>query len=71
VENLQSIVLVSGGATILPGSTGAVTIKSWDIGPRYTTVDGIGGPVTGYVSTKTPNLLNGAGRLFTRSKPQY
>ena len=44
------------------------------MGKRYTTTDGVGAFVTGYVSpvpTKSPNLLDNTGKIFEQSKPLY
>ncbi|KAL2015521.1 hypothetical protein VTK56DRAFT_5338 [Thermocarpiscus australiensis] len=74
--NTPSVVLVSGGETILAGVTGgSATIRSWAMGPRYTDLDGSGSYVTGDISpapSKPAVLLDGgSGKFFTRSKPQY
>lgn len=73
VENSASVVLVSGGETILPGSTGALYFNSWANGYQYLP-DGSGGKATGFVNPapeKPAALLDGNGAYFTRSKPQY
>jgi hypothetical protein len=76
--NTPSVVLVSGGETILPGVSGGglATIRSWAMGPRYTSADGSGSNATGPIDPppdKPAVLLDGggSGRFFTRSKPQY
>ncbi|KAK4238373.1 glucan 1,3-beta-glucosidase [Achaetomium macrosporum] len=75
--NTPSVVLVSGGETILEGVTGgSATIQSWAMGPRYTDIDGSGSSVTGHINpppAKPAVLLDGggSGKFFTRSKPQY
>jgi glucan 1,3-beta-glucosidase len=76
VENSggQAVVLVSGGATILAGSDGPLTIPSWALGRRYTSPDGTGEYVTGLVEPapqKPASLLDSTGAYFQRSKPQY
>ncbi|KAI0384726.1 pectate lyase superfamily protein-domain-containing protein [Hypomontagnella monticulosa] len=73
VENSASVVLISGGATILPGSTGALYFNSWANGYQYLP-DGSGGKATGFINPapeKPAALLDGNGAYFTRSKPQY
>ncbi len=74
--NTPSVVLVSGGETILSGvNGGSATIQSWAMGPRYTSIDGSGSYVTGNIDpapVKPAVLLDGSsGKFFTRSKPQY
>ncbi|KAI1114872.1 pectate lyase superfamily protein-domain-containing protein [Nemania sp. NC0429] len=80
VENSASIVLISGGETILPGSSGQLYFDSWGMGGRYSSIDGhadpggSGGFVTGFISpsvVKPAVLLDDAGKIFERSKPQY
>ncbi|KAL7912414.1 pectate lyase superfamily domain-containing protein, partial [Trichoderma velutinum] len=75
VENSASVVLVSGGETILPGSTGALYFNSWGMGPQYLSFDGSGSRKTGFINpapNKPTSLLDSStGRYFTRSKPQY
>ncbi|KAK3689920.1 pectate lyase superfamily protein-domain-containing protein [Podospora appendiculata] len=74
VENSASVVLISGGATIFPGSSSPIHFTSWAMGNQYTSISGRGGPATGFVNpapVKPPSLLDGTGRIFTRSRPQY
>lgn len=73
VENSESVVLINGGATILPGSSGAQYFNSWANGYRYLP-DGSGGKATGFLNpapNKPPALLDGSGAYYSRSKPQY
>ncbi|KAF4186957.1 hypothetical protein CNMCM7927_004692 [Aspergillus lentulus] len=73
VENSQSVVLVSGGDTILAGSSGPLYFNSWANGYQ-TLSDGSSGSRTGFVSPaprKSPGLLDSSGAYFSRSKPQY
>ncbi|RYP46402.1 hypothetical protein DL768_007369 [Monosporascus sp. mg162] len=73
VENSESVVLVSGGETLLPGSRGPLWFNSWMSGYQVLP-DGYSGRRTGFVGAK-PNkptaLLGGQGGYFYRSKPQY
>ncbi|KAH8810663.1 pectate lyase superfamily protein-domain-containing protein [Xylogone sp. PMI_703] len=73
--NTPSVVLVSGGATILEGTTGpATTIQSWAMGRRYISTDDSGTSTAGNLDpapNKPAALLDGTGKWFTRSKPQY
>ncbi|RYO88204.1 hypothetical protein DL764_008763 [Monosporascus ibericus] len=73
VENSESVVLVSGGETLLPGSGGPLWFNSWMSGYQVLP-DGYSGRRTGFVGAK-PNkptsLLGGQGGYFYRSKPQY
>jgi hypothetical protein len=73
VENSASVVLISGGATLLDGSSGPLYFNSWANGYRYLP-DGTGGKQTGFIepaTSKPPSLLDGSGAYFTQSKPQY
>lgn len=75
--NTPSVVLVSGGETILPGTSGpAVTIASWAMGRQYSGPDDGGTSTAGSLSPalrKPAALLDPSDRHmhFTRSKPQY
>lgn len=73
VENSQSVVLVSGGDTILEGSFGPLYFNSW-VNGYQTLSDGLSGSRTGFVSPaprKSPGLLDSSGAYFSRSKRQY
>ena len=73
VENSAAVVLISGGATILAGSSGPLYFNSWANGYQYLP-DGTGGKRTGFIDpapVKSPGLLDGSGAYFTQSKPQY
>ncbi|KAF5855169.1 hypothetical protein ETB97_009769 [Aspergillus alliaceus] len=73
VENSASVVLVSGGDTILEGSTGALYFDSWVSGYRYLP-DGSGGRSSGFMNQKPDKpsaLLDGSGAYFRKAKPQY
>ena len=65
-ENVDRIVQVDGGATLLSGKEGL-----WATGKRYNGSDGSmqTGPVTAPAKGKA--LLDGNGRLYVRSRPQY
>ncbi|KAK1458297.1 hypothetical protein CMEL01_15644 [Colletotrichum melonis] len=72
VENSESIVLVSGGETILAGSGGALYINNWVSGQQY--LPSGSGKKSGFMNPavkKPQGLLDGSGRYFVRSKPQY
>jgi glucan 1,3-beta-glucosidase len=74
VEDSESIVLVSGGATIFPGSSGQITVESWAMGGAYFDENGDRQYLTGYVNptpSKPPSLLDSTGRYFTHPKPLY
>lgn len=73
VENSDAVVLVSGGDTVLAGSTGALYFNSWALGYQYSP-DGSGGQRSGFVDPapdKPASLLDASGVFFTQSKPQY
>ena len=63
------------GKKLYTGSTsGPITIQSWAMGRRYTSFNGTSSYVTGLLDpapTKSPALLDGSGKFFERSKPQY
>ncbi|KAK4209912.1 pectate lyase superfamily protein-domain-containing protein [Rhypophila decipiens] len=73
VENSESVVLVSGGPTLLPGSGGPLFLDHWVSGYQVD-VDGNGGELSGYSEVK-PNkpsgLVDPRGAWYYRSKPQY
>lgn len=73
VENSQSIVLVSGGDTVLAGSGGPLYFTSWASGYQVLP-NGVSGKRTGSMNTapqKPAALLNSSGGYMYRSKPQY
>jgi glucan 1,3-beta-glucosidase len=73
VENSASVVLINGGETVLDGSSGPLYFNSWAQGYQYLPSGG-SGKLTGFINPapkKSPNLLDGSGAYFTRSKPQY
>ncbi|KAI5922256.1 pectate lyase superfamily protein-domain-containing protein [Camillea tinctor] len=74
VELSASVVLVDGAETILPGSQDPIYFNTWGMGKRYTSLDGDGEQVTGFIEPavqKPPSLLDGSGNVFSRTKPQY
>ncbi|KAH7303156.1 pectate lyase superfamily protein-domain-containing protein, partial [Stachybotrys elegans] len=74
IENSASVVLIDGGETILPGTAGTMTIPTWALGKRYTTLESKGEMITGYIDlpmSKPRDLLDGNGRVFARPKPHY
>ena len=74
IENTESIVVLSNGTTIVQGSADPITVKSWATGERLTTIDNIGAQARRFVSPspiKSPILLDGTGKFFERSRPQY
>lgn len=65
--------LVSGGATILPGSASALTFNSWVSGYQ-SLPSGSSGKRSGFSKpavVKPSGLLDSSGRYFWRPKPQY
>ncbi|KAI1076806.1 pectin lyase-like protein [Whalleya microplaca] len=74
VEASAAIVLVSGGATLLEGSTeDSLYLSSWASGYQYGP-DGGGGKTSGYIvpaPNKPESLLNPSGQYLVQSKPQY
>jgi glucan 1,3-beta-glucosidase len=74
IENTESILVLSNGTTIVQGSADPITVKSWATGERFTTIDNIGAQARRFVSPspiKSPILLDGTGKFFERSRPQY
>jgi hypothetical protein len=73
VENSASVVLISGGETLLPGSTGALYFNSWVSGYRFLP-DGSAGKSNGFINpapNKPSLLMDGSGAFFRKPKPQY
>ncbi|KAI0397046.1 pectate lyase superfamily protein-domain-containing protein [Xylariaceae sp. FL0594] len=73
VENSASVVLISGGETIVAGSSGPLYFNSWASGYQYLP-SGFGGKRSGFINpapNKPAALLDGNGAYFTRSKPPY
>ncbi|KAL2822638.1 pectate lyase superfamily protein-domain-containing protein [Aspergillus granulosus] len=75
VENSASVVLISGGATLLAGPTsGSETISSWAMGRRYTSLYDVGSNELSNlqpVPSKPAGLLSDGSQWFQRSRPQY
>ncbi|KAH8671422.1 pectate lyase superfamily protein-domain-containing protein [Xylariales sp. PMI_506] len=74
--NTLSVVLYSGGETLLPGidfGDDPLTIRSWAMGKRYTSVSGSGSSIAGFLEApdKPSSLLDSTGKFFTQSKLQY
>jgi glucan 1,3-beta-glucosidase len=70
LNNVPTAIQLTGGTTILAGSSGTMTIAGWGDGHKYTP----GGP-TQFEGIITPNsrpasLLSGS-NYYTQSKPQY
>lgn len=73
VEDSASVVLISGGATLLAGSSGPLYFNSWANGYQFLR-DGAGGKKTGFVDpapAKSRSLLDSSGAYFSQPKPQY
>ncbi|PIL24167.1 hypothetical protein GSI_13920 [Ganoderma sinense ZZ0214-1] len=73
LKNVPTAVTVSGGTTVLVGSTGTMKIKSWGQGNVYTGTSSVGTFTQGDLAVpyKNHDLLDSAGRIFGRSHPQY
>ncbi|KAK1961267.1 pectin lyase-like protein, partial [Colletotrichum sublineola] len=73
VENSESVVLVSGGETLLQGSTSPLFLDLWASGYQVRP-NGFAGSRSGFIDPK-PNkpgsLLDASGKYFYREKPQY
>ncbi|KAH6656455.1 pectate lyase superfamily protein-domain-containing protein, partial [Truncatella angustata] len=73
VENSESVVLISGGDTLLQGSSGPLYFNSWANGIQVSS-SGAFGKRSGFVNPaprKPSSLLDGSGAYYSRSKPQY
>ncbi|KAI9166348.1 putative glucan endo-1,3-beta-glucosidase [Paramyrothecium foliicola] len=73
VKNLQGIVLVSGGETILPGSPSNLYFDLW-ISGYQALPNGFEGKASGFANPKpkkSASLLDGSGKWLYRKKPQY
>lgn len=79
-SNVPAIVKYEGGATLLPGSSGASTVAAWGVGKRYDTQNGEASgaqqsgsypraPVISGGLLKSPGSQTSG--FFERSKPQY
>jgi glucan 1,3-beta-glucosidase len=75
VEDSTSVVLISGGDTVLAGSAGAQYIDSWGSGLQYLPTESNDNVKrTGYINpapSKPANLLDSSGAYFRQAKPQY
>lgn len=74
VEGSASVVLVDGGETIFPGSSGQIYVESWGMGGAYLDENGDRQYLTGLINpspTKPKSLLDSNGRYFTQPKPLY
>ncbi|THV07925.1 exo-beta-1,3-glucanase [Dendrothele bispora CBS 962.96] len=71
LNNVPTAVGVVGGATVLAGGT--TTIASWGQGNVYTGTNGAGRFVQGNIpaANKPASLLDGSGRIFGKTHPQY
>ncbi|CAK5264005.1 unnamed protein product [Mycena citricolor] len=73
LTNVPTAVGVVGGAVVLAGSTGSMTIDSWGQGNVYHGTNGAGTFTQGSIAapSKAAALLDSAGRIFGRGHPQY
>jgi glucan 1,3-beta-glucosidase len=74
VHNVPVVVKGSSGNTILAGTTGSTTVKSWGQGSLYTSTSGTGSfnqNTLPTAPTKGANLLASNGNFFERPRPQY
>jgi glucan 1,3-beta-glucosidase len=70
LSNVPTAIQLSGGATVLAGTTGRTTIAGWGEGNKYTP----SGPqrFQGYFAPNTrPGSLLSGSNYYVRSKPQY
>jgi glucan 1,3-beta-glucosidase len=70
LSNVPVAIQLTGGSTVLAGSTGSTTIAAWGEGNKYgpTGPTSLEGPFTG--NSRPGSLLSG-GKYYVRSKPQY
>lgn len=73
LDNVPTAVGVAGGAVVLAGSTGTMTIDSWGQGNVYTGTNSAGTFTQGDLpSASIPSsLLDSTGRVVGRGHPQY
>jgi glucan 1,3-beta-glucosidase len=70
LQNVPTAIQLTGGSTVLAGTTGTTTISGWGEGHEYTPTgpQSFKGPFT--PNTRPASLVSG-GKYYTRSKPQY
>jgi glucan 1,3-beta-glucosidase len=73
LNNVPTAVGVVGGASVLAGTSGSMTIASWAQGNIYkgTTTKGAFQQASQSSPTKDSSLLDSSGRIFGRTHPQY
>ncbi|OTA67732.1 glycoside hydrolase family 55 protein [Hypoxylon sp. EC38] len=74
IQNVEFLVYVGGSTNYLSVGGSTLTIKSWAMGKRYTSIDDSGAYQIGFlnpVPSKPTVLLDSTGKFYTRSKPQY
>jgi Pectate lyase superfamily protein len=74
VQNVEFLVYVGGGTNYLLVSGNTLNVKSWAMGKRYTSIEDSGSYQIGFIDpapSKPAALLDGTGKFYTRSKPQY
>jgi len=73
LTNVPIAVGVNGGATVLKGSTGSTTIGTWGQGNIYSGTSGAAKFIQGTITAakKPSSLLDGSGKVFGRTHPQY
>jgi hypothetical protein len=74
IQNVEFLVYVSGSTNYLLVSGNTLNVKSWAMGKRYTSIEDSGSYQIGFIDpapSKPAALLDGTGKFYTRSKPQY
>ncbi|KIM76034.1 glycoside hydrolase family 55 protein [Piloderma croceum F 1598] len=73
LTNVPIAIGVNGGATVLKGSTESTTIGTWGQGNIYSGTSGAAKFTQGSITaaTKPSSLLDGSGKVFGRTHPQY
>lgn len=74
IQNVDFLVYVSGSTNYLQVPGNNLTIKSWAMGQRYSSIQDEGSYQIGFLDpapSKPTALLDATGRFYTRSKAQY
>lgn len=70
LSNVPTAIQLSGGSTVLAGTSGSTTIGAWGEGHQYNPT----GPKSikgAFTPNNRPGSLVSGGKYYTRSKPQY
>ncbi|KAI0748312.1 exo-beta-1,3-glucanase [Daedaleopsis nitida] len=73
LTNVATAVGVTGGPTVVAGASGSMTINSWGQGNVFSGTSSTAKFTQGNIAApnKPSNLLDSAGRIFGKTRPQY